>query len=47
LPEIGELCGGRDHTTVMHACESVESDMKKDQKIKDIAGKLASLISGE
>ncbi|MFA5147751.1 MAG: chromosomal replication initiator protein DnaA [Candidatus Omnitrophota bacterium] len=47
LPEIGELCGGRDHTTVMHACESVESDIKKDQKTRDIAGKLASLISGE
>ncbi len=47
LPEIGELCGGRDHTTVMHACESIESDIKKDQKIKDMAGKLTAMISGE
>jgi chromosomal replication initiator protein len=44
LPEIGELCGGRDHTTVMHACESVESDLKKDQKVKEIVGKLTALI---
>ncbi|MDD5270875.1 MAG: chromosomal replication initiator protein DnaA [Candidatus Omnitrophica bacterium] len=47
LPEIGELCGGRDHTTVMHACESIESDIKKDQRIRDTAGKLTAMISGE
>ncbi len=44
LPEIGELCGGRDHTTVMHACESVESDLKKDLKVKETVAKLTALI---
>jgi hypothetical protein len=31
----------------MHACESIESDIKKDQKIKEVAGKLTAMISGE
>ncbi|MDD5072222.1 MAG: chromosomal replication initiator protein DnaA [Candidatus Omnitrophica bacterium] len=47
LPEIGELCGGRDHTTILHACESIESDMKKDAKIKEMIGRLATQIQGE
>lgn len=47
LPEIGELCGGRDHTTVLHAYDSIETDIKKDQKIKDIISRLAADISGE
>jgi chromosomal replication initiator protein len=25
FPEIGEAFGGRDHTTVMHACKKVDS----------------------
>ncbi|MFA5339529.1 MAG: chromosomal replication initiator protein DnaA [Candidatus Omnitrophota bacterium] len=47
LPEIGELCGGRDHTTILHACESIDSDMKKDAKIKETIGRLATQIRGE
>ena len=47
LPEIGELCGGRDHTTILHACESIETDMRKDQKVKDIINKLSCNIKGE
>jgi len=30
LPRIGEEFGGRDHTTVMHACERVRSEMQRD-----------------
>ncbi|MGI6036635.1 MAG: chromosomal replication initiator protein DnaA [Limnochordia bacterium] len=30
LPKIGEAFGGRDHSTVIHACEKVANDMAKD-----------------
>ena len=38
LPEIGELFGGRDHTTVLHACRKIKelqessSDVREDYK---------------
>jgi chromosomal replication initiator protein len=38
LPEIGESFGGRDHTTVLHACRKIkelresDSDMYEDYK---------------
>lgn len=31
--QIGEEFGGRNHSTVMHACEKVESTLKKDKKL--------------
>ena len=30
LPEIGSAFGGRDHTTVLHACRKVEELRKTD-----------------
>jgi chromosomal replication initiator protein len=38
MPEIGEAFGGRDHTTVLHACrkvrelEIVDTELKRDLK---------------
>src|SRR3989344_5528156 len=29
-PSIGQKLGGRDHTTVIHSCEKVKNDLKKD-----------------
>lgn len=34
-PYIGKKFGGRDHTTVIHACEKIDKDHKNDQKIKN------------
>lgn len=34
-PELGRYFGGRDHTTVMAACKSIESLLKSDRQIAD------------
>lgn len=44
LPDIGDAFGGRDHTTVIHACKKVAELVKIDNKIKDdYSGLLATL----
>ena len=35
LPEIGEAFGGRDHTTVLHACRKIKDLMASDPNLKD------------
>ena len=35
LPEIGEAFGGRDHTTVLHACKRVKGLRETDQAIQE------------
>jgi chromosomal replication initiator protein len=34
LPQIGEMVGGRDHTTVMYACEKVADMMERDDSLR-------------
>ncbi|MDN5346570.1 MAG: chromosomal replication initiator protein [Clostridia bacterium] len=36
LPKIGEEFGGRDHTTVMHACEKINNSLKNDASLRQI-----------
>ena len=40
LPEIGEFFGGRDHTTVIHACDKIEEDLKSKPGMKGLVDKL-------
>ena len=44
FPSIGQKLGGRDHTTVIHSCEKIKNDIKKDnfllQEIEQIRGTL-------
>ena len=34
FPEIGQKLGGRDHSTVIHACEKIKNDMSVDEPLK-------------
>lgn len=44
LKTIGLHFGGRDHSTVIHACQSVEEDMKKNEKFRNIVESLRRKI---
>jgi chromosomal replication initiator protein len=46
LPEIGSSFGGRDHTTVLHACRRVAELLSKDVSIKEDWDNLLRLLSG-
>ncbi|OGW85012.1 MAG: chromosomal replication initiation protein DnaA, partial [Omnitrophica bacterium RIFCSPLOWO2_01_FULL_45_10] len=46
LPEIGDQFGGRDHTTVMHAHEKIENDLKVKDSLRDIVSQLIRDIKG-
>ena len=34
LPQIGELLGGRDHTTVMHGCAKIAAQIETDEQLR-------------
>jgi len=36
LPDIGRDFGGKDHTTVIHACSKIEKEIKRDENLKKI-----------
>lgn len=36
LSDIGKAIGGRDHTTVMYACEKIEADLKEDVSLQNV-----------
>ena len=46
LPEIGELFGGRDHTTVLHAVRTVDGDTKADREIAKQVSTMETQLTG-
>ncbi|NLY43444.1 MAG: chromosomal replication initiator protein DnaA [Clostridiaceae bacterium] len=46
LPKIGMAFGGRDHTTVLHAINKVEEEIKNDSEVKRIIDELSKSIKG-
>ncbi|MFC1667107.1 chromosomal replication initiator protein DnaA [Candidatus Omnitrophota bacterium] len=40
LPAIGEHFGGRDHSTVIHACEKIQKELKKNPNVKNLINRL-------
>ena len=45
LPTIGQAFGGRNHTTVMHACQRVSERMKHDQQAVHTIEELTQIVS--
>ncbi|OGT83841.1 MAG: chromosomal replication initiation protein DnaA [Gammaproteobacteria bacterium RIFCSPLOWO2_12_FULL_52_10] len=45
LPEIGDAFGGRDHTTVLHACRKILALRQQEQKISEDYKNLSSILS--
>ncbi len=44
LPRIGDFFGGRDHTTVIHACEKISKDMAIDPHLKSLIEEMAERL---
>ncbi|MCU0640956.1 MAG: chromosomal replication initiator protein DnaA [Candidatus Margulisbacteria bacterium] len=44
LPKIGDEFGGRDHTTVLHACEKIKTKQKKDSSLADSVRSISTLV---
>ncbi len=45
LPEIGEAFGGRDHTTVLHACRTIKTMLTTDPDIAEDFNNLMRILS--
>ncbi len=44
LPYIGEKFGGRDHTTVIYACQKIQQDMKTDDALRALLDTLVKQL---
>jgi len=45
LPEIGAAFGGRDHTTVIHACKKIQELKHQDNKVDEDVNKLLRVLT--
>ena len=45
LPKIGELFGGRDHTTVIHAYEKVNRERQEDSRLSALIAEISARIN--
>jgi chromosomal replication initiator protein len=46
LPEIGDAFGGRDHTTVLHACKRIKQLRDSEQRLKEDYSNLLRTLAG-
>ena len=45
LPKIGELFGGRDHSTVIHACDKIAEELRTDHTLQVTVNKIKSSLT--
>ena len=46
LPQIGDYFGGKDHTTVLHACKKITELLQSDPNMKKDHDNLQHLLMG-
>lgn len=46
LPAIGESFGGRDHSTVLYACEKIEEGLRKTLEVRGVVERLTQTLRG-
>ena len=46
LPEIGDAFGGRDHTTVLHACRKINDLRESETRISEDYQNLTRMLTG-
>jgi chromosomal replication initiator protein len=44
-PKIGDVFGGRDHTTVIHACKTITKDMKENESLRELIEKFRTNLT--
>ncbi|MFA5634849.1 MAG: chromosomal replication initiator protein DnaA [Anaerovoracaceae bacterium] len=47
LPKIGEAFGNRDHTTVLHACDKINNEMRSNEVFKEVVLSLEESIRND
>jgi len=47
LPRIGEQFGGRDHTTVLHACEKIHDQLQHDPALRNTIADISEVIKNK
>jgi chromosomal replication initiator protein len=45
FPKIGQSFGGKDHTTVLHACKKISTQLKSDEELKSEIDELTQIIN--
>ena len=44
LPAIGQAFGGRDHTTVLHSYEKINTETREDQRLQNDLRKIREML---
>ncbi len=47
LPKIGEAFGNRDHTTVLHACEKINTEIRSNEVLREVVLSLEDTIRND
>ncbi|MDR2938822.1 MAG: chromosomal replication initiator protein DnaA [Clostridiales bacterium] len=47
LPKVGDCFGGRDHSTVIHACDKITFEMENDKNVYNVLLELEKKIKGD